>query len=368
MSRMTTPLEVCPARNSDVAGARHAPPWQLSASTNRSHRSRIIFCSSARTALSLFRADSQMVRKIAPTCALCAVMLLLTACGAADAPTVPSSTVVTPPAPTTGIVQGIVKRAAYFGVTFNPEAPLSGAQVLVTEGAGTGQSVTTGSDGAYRFELPAGPFRLRWSASSPFFEPRDSNPGVVVAGSTTTVDAAVLRFAEWSVSGIVRDGVGNPVAGAWITINGSFIAIADATTDAAGRYRIVSTAQHYSDTIQVKASLGDISQYTNVTCGPSCSITADFRLLRRVREWLDGPSAMQVGEVAGVTTVTEFDDGSRTTTVTRLESSNPAVVKVLPSQPPYETTSVKAIAPGTVTLQTSGYTKPLILLNVRVVP
>ena len=310
-----------------------------------------------------------MVRKIAPTCALCAVMSLLTACGAADAPTVPSSTVVTPPAPTTGIVQGIVKRAAYFGATFNPEAPLSGAQVLVTEGAGAGQSVTTGGDGAYRFELPAGPFRLRWSASSPFFETRDSNPGVVVAGSTTTVDAVVLRFAEWRVSGIVRDGVGNPVAGAWVTVDGFLIPIADATTDAAGRYRIVSTAQH-ADAIQVKASIGDISRYTIVTCGPSCVITADFRLLRRVREWLDGPSAMQVGEVAGVTTVTEFDDGSRTTAVTRLESSNPAVVKVLPLQPPYEatSTSVKAIAPGTVTLQTAGYTQPLLLLNVRVVP
>ena len=308
-----------------------------------------------------------MVSKIAPTCALCAVISLLTACGAADAPTVPSSTVVTPSAPTTGIVQGIVKRAAFFGATFNPESPLSGARVLVTEGAGTGQSVTTGGDGAYRFELPAGPFRLRWSASSPFFEPRDSNPGVVVAGGTTTVDAVVLRFAEWSVSGIVRDGVGKPVAGAWVTVSGGLlINIADATTDAAGRYRITSTSQHL-DAIQVKASLGDISQYAIVTCGPACAITADFRLLRRVREWLDGPSAMQVGEVAGVTTVTEYDDGSQTRAATPLESSNPAVVQVLPSRPPYEATYVKAIAPGTVTLQHAGYTK-LLLLNVRVVP
>src|SRR5262245_45113609 len=183
-----------------------------------------------------------MVRKIAPACALCAVMSLLIACGAADAPTMPSSTVVTPPAPTTGIVQGIVKRAAFFGATFYPEAPFAGAQVLVTEGAGTGQSVTTGGDGAYRFELRAGPFRLRWSASS-FHETRDSNPGVVVAGSTTTLDAVTLRFAEWSVSGIVRDGVGHPVAGVWVTVDGLVVPIADATTDAEGRCRIVSTTQ-----------------------------------------------------------------------------------------------------------------------------
>jgi len=307
-----------------------------------------------------------MIRKIAPTCVLCAVISLLTACGAAEAPTVPSSTVVTPPAPTTGIVQGIVKRAAFFGATFNPEAPFSGAQVLVTEGAGTGQSVTTGSDGAYRFELAPGPFRLRWSASS-FFETRDSNPGVVVAGSTTTVDAVVLRFAEWSVSGIVRDGVGKPVAGAWVTVSGGlFTPIADATTDAAGRYRIVSTTQH-ADPIQVKAEIGGSSQFTIVTCGPACAITADFRLLRRVREWIDGPSAMQVGEVAEVTTVTEYDDGSRTTAAANpLESSNPAVVRVLPLEPPYQTTNVKAISPGTVTLRLA-YSQPL-LLNIRVAP
>ena len=40
--------------------------------------------------------------------------------------------------------------------------------------------------------------------------------------------------------------------------------------------------------------------------------------------------------------------------------------RIAPLQPPYETTYVKAIAPGTVTLQLAGYTK-LLLLNVRVV-
>lgn len=300
------------------------------------------------------------------TVALYAVMSLLSACG--GTPTVPSSAV-TPRPPTTGIVQGIVKGDPFPGRV--PEAPLSGAQVVVTEGPGVGQSVTTGSDGAYRFELPAGPFRLRWSASS--FETRDSNPGTAVAGSTTTVDAVTLRLlsnlpiAEWSISGIVRDGGGHPVAGVWVKAEDALTTYADATSDAAGRYRLVSTRRH-ADTFYVNASIpGYVSQFTTVTCGPSCAITADFRLLRRVREWLDGPSGMQVGEVAGVTTVTEFDDGSRTTAATPLESSNPAVVQVLPLQPPYETTYVKAIAPGTVTLRLAHLPEPL-LLNVRVVP
>jgi hypothetical protein len=73
---------------------------------------------------------------------------------------------------------------------------------------------------------------------------------------------------------------------------------------------------------------------------------------------------MQVGEVAGVTFVTDFDDGSQTRAATPLESSNPAVVQVLPLQPPYQTTYVKAISPGTVTLRLA-LSKPL-LLNVRV--
>lgn len=298
-------------------------------------------------------------------CALFVVASLLTACGAADSPTVPSSTVVPPPAATTGVVQGIVKRAASFGATFNPEAPLSGAQVLVIEGPGAGQSATTGNDGAYRFELPAGPFRLRWSASS-FFETRDSSPGVVVAGSTTTVDAVVLRFAEWSVSGIVRDGVGNPVAGAWVTADGILVPFAEATTDAAGRYRMVSTQQH-ADTFPVRASIpGYVSQFTTVTCGPSCAITADFRLLRRVRQWLDGPSAMRVGDVAQVTTITEFDDGTRETSVAPpLESSDPHVVQVVPLQLPYTAAYVKAISPGTATIRLAILPEPL-LLNIHV--
>jgi hypothetical protein len=79
-----------------------------------------------------------LVRKIAPTCALCAVISLLTACGVADTPTVPSSTLVTPPAPTavmppapmTGIVRGTVRLEAYFGLVRYPEGPLSGAEYL----------------------------------------------------------------------------------------------------------------------------------------------------------------------------------------------------------------------------------------------
>jgi hypothetical protein len=203
-------------------------------------------------------------------------MSLLSACGAAsDTPTGPSSAVVMPPAPMTGIVQGIVKLEAYFGLVFYPEGPLSGAQVRVTEGAGAGQSMTTGADGAYRFELPPGPFRVRWSAQG--YEPRDSDPRTVIAGATTTVDTVVLRRSfegnpEWSVSGIVRDNLGNPVAGTDVDASdGVAWYVGVTSTDAGGRFRIASKRPH-PDWLHISAyKVGYPGQYITLFCGPSSS-------------------------------------------------------------------------------------------------
>jgi len=76
---------------------------------------------------------------------------------------------------------------------------------------------------------------------------------------------------------------------------------------------------------------------------------------------------MNVGETAPVTGVIEYDDASRDAAGwVRVESSNPGVVMVLPLQSPDETSYVKAVAPGTATLQTT--IRPPLTLNVRVVP
>jgi hypothetical protein len=137
--------------------------------------------------------------------------------------------------------------------------------------------------------------------------------------------------------------------------------------DAAGRFRIASTYQH-PDWLHISAwKEGYRSQYITVLCGPSCAITADLRLLRRVREWLDGPSTMQVGDVATVSLVDDYDDGTRSVVGASVNSSNLAVLRVLPSQPPYDKTFVKAIAPGTATLQLA-FASPVLILNVHVVP
>jgi hypothetical protein len=76
---------------------------------------------------------------------------------------------------------------------------------------------------------------------------------------------------------------------------------------------------------------------------------------------------MQVGDVATVSLVDDYDDGTRSVVGASVQSSNRAVVQVLPSQPPYDKTYVKAIAPGTATLQLPSASQTLIL-NLHVVP
>jgi hypothetical protein len=196
---------------------------------------------------------------------------------------------------------------------------------------------------------------------------------VVIAGSTTTVDTAILRLSfegnpEWSISGIVRDGLGNPVANAYVDAwDGVAWFVGHTSTDATGRFGIASRRPH-PDWLHISAGKEGYRELNiTVFCGPSCAITSDLRVLRRVRQWLDGPSTMQVGDVAPVTGVVEYDDGTRYAGWAYVESSNLGVVKVLPSQPPYERLYVKAIAPGTATLQTPSTSQPL-TLNVHVVP
>src|SRR4029453_15743233 len=68
---------------------------------------------------------------------------------------------------------------------------------------------------------------------------------------------------------------------------------------------------------------------------------------------------MQGGDVAPVTGVVEYDDGTRYAGWASVESSNLGVVKVLPSQPPYERLYGKAIAPGSATIKTPSRSQPL---------
>lgn len=287
------------------------------------------------------------------------------ACGS-DTPASPS-----PPAlqSSTGAIEGIVNHQSYVQNRLAvPEGPLGGAQVVVTEGPGAGRTFTTGSDGAYRFDVPPGPFRVRWSANG--YESRESDVGTVTAGATARLQTITLRLssnlpiAEWSISGVVVDGRGDPVAGAFVSVFSDVLTVlAGGQTDGQGRFRATSTQQHPDPVGVVVEKPGYTRAQTPVACGANCAANVTVRLLRIIREWLDVPSSMQVGDITPVTAVTEFDDGSRAvSTPYSLRSSNSSVVQVQPSLSESRV-YVKAVAAGTVTLTTGE-----LMQSIRVYP
>ena len=293
------------------------------------------------------------------------VSALAIACGSANQ-TAPSA----PPQSQTGSVEGIVNHESYLtNRIVNPAGPMSGARVVVTEGPGVGATVTTGADGVYHFDLPPGPFRVRWSAE--FFETRESDASTVQGGATTKVATVTLRLqrnvpvAEWSISGLVLDGRGSPVPDALAYSLADMLTYnAAGQTDAAGRFHITSTRQHPDIVGLTVEKRGYTTYQGSVACVEACTPTVTVRLLRIVREWLDGPSSMRVGDVVPVDGVTEYDDGSRVLARAFVESSNPSVVQVQPFVSPYEHVYVKALAPGTATLSAIGG----LSLQVRVYP
>ena len=320
-----------------------------------------------------------MVGNVVRASTLCVATTLLGACGASETPAAPSSAAL--PAATTGTVQGVVKHEAYSSHGYFPEGPVVGAQVLVTDGPGAGQSVTTTADGAYRFELPTGAFRVRWSGQAQGFETRDSDPGTVTAGATTTLDAVILRrqssvpISEWSISGTVSDSVGNPIAAASIVVEDFELLYGTTSTDTGGHFRFASTHRHGGLRVTVtKQGYTSPEGYgageAFVMCGPTCAETVNLRLLRVVREMLDGPSTMRVGDMAPLSVTADYDDGSHRVfkCCSSFVSSNPAVARVEPSmEAPYQT-YVKAVTPGTATLTAPfGIAQPL-TLNIRVLP
>ncbi len=291
--------------------------------------------------------------------------LLCAACG--SSPAAPS------PGPTARIasIEGIINHEQFVqGLRLVvPAGPLAGAEVVVTEGPGAGKTFTTGTDGTYHLDLPPGPFRLRWSAE--FWEPRDSDAGTLDAGETRKLATVTLRLlanvpvAEWVISGRVFDGLGNPVPGAGVAVfRDGLTLLAGAGTDATGRFRTSSTRQHPDQIGVLVDKPGYVSMSLPVTCPAACAVDLSVRLLRIVREYLDGPTTMQVGDVIAPSWVRELDDRSREVFGRPfVESSNPSVLQVQPVVAPFEHVYVKALAPGAATLTYMGLS-----LSIRVYP
>jgi protocatechuate 3,4-dioxygenase beta subunit len=98
----------------------------------------------------------------------------------------------------------------------------------------------------------------------------------VTDGGTTTQDFALQQAASRSLSGTVRDGSGNPIADATVTILGT--PIPPETTDAAGQYTFASVPDGDYD---VRAEAGRCNEAQTQHVVISSDTTLDFTLPQR---------------------------------------------------------------------------------------
>lgn len=122
-------------------------------------------------------------------------------------------------------------------VTDENGEPIEGATV-----SAAGESTTTGSNGAYDFEVPVGAHDLTVSA----FGYSDGSETVdVLADETTTVpDIELTELATGTISGVVTDSDGEPIEGATVSVQSVEI-----TTDSNGAYELELPAGSHDVTI-----------------------------------------------------------------------------------------------------------------------
>jgi hypothetical protein len=125
-------------------------------------------------------------------------------------------------------------------------SPIEGAAVHVV--GPTDRTTFSGADGSYSIVLPVGAYDV---TASHFGYVSETATGVTVSeGATTTQDFALTPAPSHPVSGHVRDGDGNPLAGATVTIEGTPLPPATAAAD--GSYSFASVPE---GTYQVTARL-----------------------------------------------------------------------------------------------------------------
>lgn len=125
--------------------------------------------------------------------------------------------------PSGGTLSGVVRDAA-------TSAPVAGAKVVVLE---TGQSMTTGADGVYALEVPAGSHSVRAKAAG--YHARIV-PVTMTAGERTDLDLSLDPLPTGAVTGFVRrSDTSAGIAGARVTVVGTAIAT---TTGSDGSYTL----------------------------------------------------------------------------------------------------------------------------------
>ena len=118
------------------------------------------------------------------------------------------------------------------------DAILSNLTVKVT-GEGFERTTTTDANGHYRVVLPAGTFDFEVSGYG--YATLVEDGYTVAAGDDAVHDIALTSVAHHTVTGVVRDVVGAPIAGVTVTVENT--PVAAVTTDAQGRYTLPDVAE-----------------------------------------------------------------------------------------------------------------------------
>jgi hypothetical protein len=135
---------------------------------------------------------------------------------------------------TRGTLSGTISNAA------------SGAGILGATIAATGplpqndnRTTTSTASGAYSLQLPAGTYNITISAFG--YNPLTSNGIAITAGATTTRNGQLTSLPRYSISGTVRDVLGNALGGVPLSVASA--PIPGTTTDSNGNYTLSGVPQ-----------------------------------------------------------------------------------------------------------------------------
>jgi carboxypeptidase family protein len=252
---------------------------------------------------------------------------------------------------------------------------LESVLVEATIGVGAGRATFTSGAGVFRFELPAGTTKFRWSKEG--YVSREAEY-TITNGARTEVQVFLQKVTTpppfppppYTFTGIVRDSQRNGVAGAeiWLYSNGSPIddRRGSGFTDSSGRYTII--LQRTAQSVRAMKN-GYVPNDASIFASSNSSMTfvTDVTIKKIDRYTLLSPTSIRVGELIRMEGRVELDDGSNITggcVCSQLTSSDPSIIAVDGTG---YSGFIRGVAPGSATL-TGTYYGVTTTLAVRVNP
>jgi hypothetical protein len=252
---------------------------------------------------------------------------------------------------------------------------LEGVLVEATSGVGAGRATFTSGAGVFRFELPQGTTRFKWSKDGYLAREGDYT---IVAGTRSEVQVWLQKVTTpppfppppYTFTGTVSDSRRNTVGGAeiWLYSNGSPIDDRRGTgfADSSGRYTIV--LQRTAQSVRaMKDGYVPTSASIFAPSNSSTTFVTDVTIKKIDRYMLLSPTSIRVGELVRMEGRVELDDGSTVAggcVCAQLVSSDSSVVTVDGTG---NSGFIRGVAPGSATI-TGTYYGVATTLIVRVNP